>query len=81
MFTFVETISFKAPAGTKEQLARLAQQRGETPSRVALLAVEKELQASRRGAILGAGKSLVSGPSTYDPEASVLPPEEWELAR
>lgn len=77
----METISFKAPVGTKEQLSLLAQQRGETPSRIAWLAVEKELQAGRRGAILGAGKLLVSSPSTYDPEAAVLPAEEWEFVR
>lgn len=81
MFTFMETISFKAPPGTKRKLARVARQRGETASRVAWLAVEKELHAGRRGALLGAGRALISGPSTYDPEAPVLAPEDWEMNR
>ena len=80
-FTSMETVSFKAPPGTKKKLARVARQRGETPSRIAWLAVEKELHAGRRGALLGAGKALVSGPSTYDPAAPALAPGEWEMNR
>ncbi len=80
-FTFMETISFKAPTGTKKALARIAKERGETPSRVAWRAVERELENARRGRLLQAGEHLVSGPSTYDPEEPALAPDAWEMTR
>ena len=77
----METISFKAPAGAKKRLAQVAKARGLTPSRMAWLAVEAELHNSRRGALLGAGKHLVRGRSTYDAAAPAISPEDWDLTR
>jgi hypothetical protein len=64
----METISFKAPPGTKRRLGRAARQVGASPSKYALLAVERAMaeQAPKRPKL------------TVDPETGlpkfVLPP-------
>jgi hypothetical protein len=64
----METISFKAPPGTKVRLARAARRAGASPSRYALLAVERILaeHAPKR-------PTLMVDPKTDLPKF-VLPP-------
>jgi predicted transcriptional regulator len=75
----METISFKAPAGTKRKLLRLARRRGETSSYVARQAVQRALEEDCGGALLGAGRKFMAGPSSHDPGAPALAPQDWEM--